>query len=62
LAGTDYGQRWQVETVFSMIKRNLSDTVNATNYWSQCRALHMLAVAHNILVMLPSWTFSTERS
>lgn len=30
---TDYGQRWQVETVFSMIKRNLGETVNATNSW-----------------------------
>lgn len=49
---TDYGQRWQVETVFSMIKRNLGDAVNATNYWSQSRAMRLLAVTHNIMILL----------
>jgi len=62
LDGTDYGQRWQVETVFSMIKRNLGDAVNATNYWSQCRALNLLAVTHNVMVGLRLKRFSTEHS
>jgi len=53
LTTTDYGQRWQVETVFSMIKRNLGDSVNARNYHSQCRALRLLAITHNIMVLLP---------
>lgn len=49
---TDYGQRWQVETAFSMIKRNLGEAVNATTYWSQCRAMRLRAVTHNIMVLL----------
>ena len=46
---TAYGQRWQSETVLSMIKRRLGSAVNAQTYWSQCRALMLKAVAHNIL-------------
>ena len=48
---TCYGQRWQVETTFSMIKRRLGSAVNATTYWSQCRALMLKAVTHNILIL-----------
>jgi len=48
---TCYGQRWQVETTFSMIKRRLGSAVNARSYWSQCRALMLKAVAHNILIL-----------
>jgi len=62
LTNTDYGQRWQVETVFSMIKRNLGESVNATNYHSQCRALRLLAITHNIMILLRSMSFSTEQS
>jgi hypothetical protein len=49
---SNYGQRWQDETVFSMMKRRLGSAVNARAYWSQCRALMLKAVAHNILVVL----------
>ncbi|MEM9348397.1 MAG: transposase [Planctomycetota bacterium] len=62
LGETDYGQRWQVETVFSMIKRNLGDAVNATGYWSQSRSLHLLAVTHNIMILLQIKRFSTEHT
>ena len=48
---TCYGQRWQVETVVSMIKRRLGSAVNARSYWSQCRALMLKAIAHNILIL-----------
>jgi len=48
---TQYGQRWQVETVMSMIKRRLGSAVNARSYWSQCRALMLKAIAHNILIL-----------
>ena len=47
-----YGQRWQVETVFSMIKRNLGDTVDARTYWAQCREMMLLVLTHNIAVLL----------
>ena len=48
---TDYGQRWQDETVFSMLKRRQGSAVNATTYWSQCRALLLKAITHNVLIL-----------
>jgi len=45
-----YGQRWQVETVFSMIKRRQGSTVDSRSYWAQCRALLLKALTHNILI------------
>ncbi len=47
-----YGQRWQVETVFSMIKRRLGSTLGARSYWRQTRALMLKAITHNVLVLL----------
>ena len=49
---TSYGQRWQDETVFSMIKRRLGSAVNAKTYWSQCRALMLKVLTHNVLIVL----------
>ena len=46
-----YGQRWQVETVFSMIKRNYGSALRARNYWSQCREMMLLALTHNIAII-----------
>jgi len=48
---TKYGQRWQVETAVSMIKRRLGSAVEARTYWSQCRALMLKAITHNILIL-----------
>ena len=48
---TNYGQRWQDETVFSMIKRRQGSAVNATTYRSQCRGLMLKALTHNILIL-----------
>ena len=58
-----YGQRWQIETVFSMIKRNLADAVGARTYWSQCRELWLLAITHNlgILYVLAGFLQSSSR-
>ena len=47
-----YRQRWQVETVFSMLKRNLGDSVFGRTYWSQCRDLMLLSLTHNIMIIL----------
>lgn len=47
-----YGQRWQVETVFSMIKRNCGETIYARQYWAQCREMMLLVLTHNIAVLL----------
>ena len=48
---TNYGQRWQNETVFSMIKRRQGAAVDATTYWSQCRGLMLKAITHNVLIL-----------
>jgi len=48
---TNYGQRWQDETVFSMIKRRQGSAVNAMTYWSPCRGLMLKAITHNILIL-----------
>jgi hypothetical protein len=55
-----YGQRWQAETVFSMIKRRLSACVAARYYWSQCREVMLLVVTHNVMILLCVVRFSTE--
>ncbi len=47
-----YGQRWQAETVFSMIKRNLTDSLGSKDYWSQLREVFLLAITHNLLIIL----------
>lgn len=46
-----YGQRWQGQTVFSMIKRHLGEAVAARSYWSQCRELWLLAITHNVMIL-----------
>lgn len=46
-----YRQRAQVETVFSVLKRRLDSSVNAHSYWSQCRALMLKALTHNIMLL-----------
>lgn len=53
LAALPYGQRWQVETVFSMLKRNLGSALRATTYWSQCREIMLRLFTHNVMVVLP---------
>jgi hypothetical protein len=50
-----YGQRWQAETVFSMIKRNLADVLSSKQYWSQLREVLLLAITHNLLIILFSF-------
>jgi transposase len=47
-----YGQRWQVETVFSMIKRNQGDVLRARTYWSQKREMLLKVLTHNIGIIL----------
>jgi len=46
-----YGQRWQGETAFSMIKRRSATAVHARTYWSQCRELWLLALTHNVMIL-----------
>jgi hypothetical protein len=46
-----YGQRWQVETVNSMIKRNLGSALRARSYWSQCREMMLRLFVHNVSIV-----------
>src|SRR3989344_35177 len=48
---TTYGQRWQVETVNSMIKRNLGEELSAKSYWSQCREMMLKVFTHNVMIV-----------
>ncbi|MBC8289139.1 MAG: transposase [Planctomycetes bacterium] len=45
-----YGQRWQVETVFSMIKRRLGSATAGRSYWSRRRDMILMAITHNIMI------------
>jgi transposase len=49
---TAYKQRWQIETVFSMIKRNLGYTVRARVQTNQSTEMFLMAITHNILIIL----------
>ncbi len=49
---TKYGQRWQIETVNSMLKRLLGSALRARTYWSQCREISLRALTLNIMILL----------
>jgi transposase len=52
-----YGQRWQVETVFSMIKRRQGDSTSGRSYYSRRRDMMLLAITHNIMILYDSAPF-----
>lgn len=45
-----YGQRWQVETIFSMIKRRFGYVVHARRYWAQNREMLLMVLTHNLAI------------
>ena len=47
-----YGQRWQVETVFSMIKRRLTTATRARKRWQRARELALLVLTYNLALRL----------
>jgi hypothetical protein len=46
-----YGQRWQVETVNSMIKRNLDSALRARTARRRSKELLLRVVTHNIMIL-----------
>jgi len=52
-----YRKRAQVETVMSMIKRRQGSFCKGKTYWSRCRELHLMALTHNIMILLQTITF-----
>lgn len=47
-----YAQRWQVETVNSMIKRRPGLVLRARIYWSQCREIILRVITHIVMTVL----------
>lgn len=50
-----YGQRWQIETVMSMLKRNFAPYSRARSYWSQCREIMLRLFTHNVLIVFATF-------
>jgi hypothetical protein len=46
-----YGQRWQIETAFSMLKRNLGSALRARGYQSQSREIRLRIVTHDLMIL-----------
>ena len=57
-----YGQRWQVETVNSMIKRLSGEVVNARTYWRRCRLLLLKTLTHNISILAQTLGFLLSKN
>ena len=47
-----YHDRCQVETVMSMIKRRQGAHVRGRHYYSQCRDLYLMALTHNVMILV----------
>jgi hypothetical protein len=47
-----YGQRWQIETAFSMLKRLTGSSLRARHYHSQCREIRLRVITLNVMILL----------
>ncbi len=47
-----YRKRPQVETVFSMLKRNLGSSLRGRSHWGRCRDMYLRVLTHNIAIAL----------
>ena len=55
-----YGQRWQVETVMSKIKRRQGEALTARSVARRHHELGLMAITHNLMIVLPE-RVSTEQ-
>lgn len=56
-----YGQRWQIETSFSMIKRLLGSALRSRRRYAIDREILLRVATINLMIVLPPlWVFSTE--
>ena len=46
-----YGQRWQVETVNSILKRRLGSFLRARSYWAQMREMMLRLFTYDVMVV-----------
>lgn len=56
-----YGQRWQIETTNSMLKRLLGSALRARKYWNQCREILLRAITLNIMIVRRRQVFDRAR-
>jgi hypothetical protein len=47
-----YGQRWQAETLLSMLKRNFASALRARSYHSQNREIRLRILTHDLGILL----------
>src|SRR5437762_3541022 len=57
-----YGQRWQVETGISMLKRRVGSVVQARSYWAQCHELLGMALTYNFMLLYAAAGFLQSNS
>jgi hypothetical protein len=58
--GPTYRRRAQAETVVSMLKRRQGAAARGRSSHARCRDLHLMAVAHNVIILRRCEEFSTE--
>jgi transposase len=58
----DYGQRWQAECGFSMIKRRQGVAVAARSEAAQSRELMLMAITHNVFILYVVWSFLRSKT
>jgi hypothetical protein len=49
--GRAYRRRWQVEAVFSAMKRRQGSAARGRSYWARCRDLWLAVLTHNIMLL-----------
>lgn len=49
-----YGQRWQIESVFSRNKRRLGASVASVRWPNQCNEILLKVLTHNIMLLAPT--------
>ena len=57
-----YGQRWQVETAFSMIKRCFGSALSAKTHHNRLRQLYLLVITHNVAILFADLFYTAEPS
>jgi len=57
-----YGQRWQIETVFSMLKRLMGSSLRARSYHSQCREIVLRVITLNVMILLHAISYVLYRA
>ena len=55
------GQRWQIETVFSMLKQNLGASLRARRRHNQTREIRARILTYNLAILLWMMMFYTEQ-